>query len=203
MAYRVVKDFEDRVAEFAGSKYAIAVESGTAALFLSCVYCKVKDVWIPKHTYPSVPCSIIHAGGRVHWTDQEWSGTYELAPYGIFDGALRFRRGMYRGGLHCLSFHIKKLVPIGRGGMILTDDPVADRWFRLARFDGRSPVPLMEDNFTVLGYNMYMTPEQAAKGLQIFELTKNRVLSDLRTEEQGYPDLSQYAIYQSDRQDKA
>ncbi|SRR6266851_2358245 len=195
MAYKVVKDFEDRVAEFAGSKYAVAVESGTAALFLSCVYSKVKDVWIPKHTYPSVPCSIIHAGGRVHWTEQAWSGTYELAPYGIIDGALRFRRYMYRGGLHCLSFHIKKLISIGRGGMVLTDDAAADRWLRLARFDGRQPVPLSEDKFTMLGYNMYMSPDQAARGLQLFELTKDRILPDLRVEEQGYTDLSNYAIY--------
>jgi dTDP-4-amino-4,6-dideoxygalactose transaminase len=195
MPYKVVKDFEDRVAEFAGSKYAIAVESGTAAIFLSCVYRKVKDVFIPKHTYPSVPCSIIHAGGRVHWTDQVWSGTYELAPYGVIDGALRFSRGMYRGGLHCLSFHIKKLIPIGRGGMVLTDDAAADKWFRLARFDGRQPVPLLQDNFTVLGYNMYMTPEQAAKGLQIFEMVKNKNMPDLKVEEQGYPDLSRYPVY--------
>lgn len=203
MPYKVVKDFEERVADFAGSKYAVAVESGTAAIFLSCVYSKVKDVHIPKHTYPSVPCSIIHAGGRVHWTDQLWSGTYELAPYGITDGALRFCRGMYRGGLHCLSFHIKKLIPIGRGGMILTDDAEADKWFRLARFDGRQPVPLVQDNFTVLGYNMYMTPEQAAKGLQIFEMVKNKAMPDLKVEEQGYPDLSRYDVYNFPTSDNA
>src|SRR6266705_3496236 len=95
MPYRVVTDFESRVAEFAGAKHAVAVESGSAAIFLSCVYAKVRDVFIPKHTYPSVPCSIIHAGGRVHFTDQAWAGTYELAPYRIIDGALRFARAMY------------------------------------------------------------------------------------------------------------
>ena len=125
MPYKVVTDFENRIADFSGAKYAVAVESCTAAIFLSCFYKRVKDVFIPKRTYPSVPCSIIHAGGRVHFTDQAWSGTYELAPYGIVDGALRFRRDMYKGGLHCLSFHIKKLLPIGRGGMILTDDEQA------------------------------------------------------------------------------
>lgn len=195
MPYKVVEDFENRLAEFSGSKYAVAVESGTAAIFLSCVYSKVKDVWIPRHTYPSVPCSIIHAGGRVHWTDQAWSGTYELAPYRIVDGALRFRHGMYRGGLHCLSFHIKKLLPIGRGGMVLTDDPQADKWLRLARFDGRQPVPLNQDNFTMLGWNLYMEPSQAARGLQLFDMMKHKELSDLDCSDQGYPDLSQFPIY--------
>ena len=199
MPYKVVTDFENRVADFSGAKYAVAVESGTAAIFLSCFYKRVKDVFIPKRTYPSVPCSIIHAGGRVHFTDQAWSGTYELAPYGIVDGALRFRRDMYKGGLHCLSFHIKKLLPIGRGGMILTDDEQAAHWFRLARFDGRSPIPLEQDNFTMLGWNMYLSPDQAARGIQLFELTKNTTLADLKAEEQGYPDLSTYGIYTNQR----
>jgi dTDP-4-amino-4,6-dideoxygalactose transaminase len=199
MPYRVVQDFEQRIADFAGAKHAVAVESCTAALFLSCVYKKVQEVSIPKHTYPGVPCSIIHAGGRVKWTDDEWDGIYELAPYGIVDGALRFRRGMYEGGLHCLSFHIKKLLPIGRGGMILTDDHEAASWFRKARFDGRDPVPLAQDNFTMLGWNAYMTPDQAARGIQLFELTKDKALPDLRVEDQGYPDLSQYAIYTNQR----
>ena len=195
MPYRVVEDFEERVAAYAGAKHAVAVESCTAALFLSCVYRKVGDVFIPKRTYPGVPCSIIHARGRVNFTDQEWAGTYELAPWGIVDGALRFRRDMYHGGFHCLSFHIKKLLPMGRGGMILTDDEKARDWFRLARFDGRHPVPLKDDNFTMLGWNVYMTPDQAARGIQLFELIKNKSLADLSVEEQGYPDLSRYDCY--------
>jgi dTDP-4-amino-4,6-dideoxygalactose transaminase len=198
MPYKVVEDFEKRIAEFAGSKYAVAVESGTAAIFLSCVYKKVQEVEIPKNTYPSVPCSIIHAGGTVKFTDETWEGTYELKPYGIVDGALRFRRNMYTGGLHCLSFHIKKLLPIGRGGMILTDDAEAAEWFKLARFDGRHPVPLQQDSFSMLGWNMYLAPDQAARGIQLFELTKTQELPDLKVEEQGYPDLSKYAIYRSE-----
>jgi hypothetical protein len=50
---------------------------------------------------------------------------------------------------------------------------------------------------------MYMTPEQAAKGLQILELTKNKVLLDSKMEEQRYPDLSQYAIYNVSSSDNA
>jgi len=61
--YKSVAEFEEAIAHFAGAKYGVAVESGTAAIFLSCVYMGVGTVTIPKHTYPSVPCSIIHAGG--------------------------------------------------------------------------------------------------------------------------------------------
>lgn len=199
--YLVVSNFEERIAEWAGSKYAVAVESGTAAIFLSLQYTKSKIglsyVTIPKLTYPSVPCSIIHAGAKVQWTNETWSGVYELKPYGIIDGALRFKKGMYQGGLHCLSFHIKKHLPIGRGGMILTNDLDAYNWLKKARFDGRDPVPLSEDSFTMLGYNMYMTPSDAARGIQLFEVVRDRVFEDLKVEDQKYPDLSKFKIYET------
>lgn len=197
--YTVVHDFEERVAEWAGSRWAVAVESGTAAIFLSLMYRRdhggVGEVSIPKHTYPSVPCSIIHAGGTVKFTDEDWDGVYELKPLDIIDGALRFRKGMYQGGMHCLSFHIKKHLPIGRGGMILTDSARERDWLYRARFDGRGPVPLLEDDFTMLGWNMYMEPSQAARGIQLFEVIRNRDNPDLDVRSQGYPDLSKYTCY--------
>jgi dTDP-4-amino-4,6-dideoxygalactose transaminase len=45
---------------------------------------------------------------------------------------------MYEPGtLHTLSFHRRKHLAIGRGGMILTDDAEAAKWLRLARYDTR------------------------------------------------------------------
>ena len=195
--YKIVKEFEKTIADWSGSKYAVAVESGSAALFLSCVYKKVNEVEIPKYTYPSVPCSIIHAGGTIKFSDKKWSGIYELKPYGIIDGALRFKPKMYKGGLHCLSFHIKKHLPIGRGGMILTDDNNAYKWFKKARFDGRDEIPLQEGKLTMLGWNMYMTPEQAVRGLQLFSTINFQSLEDLDSTKQGYPDLSEFPIYEN------
>jgi dTDP-4-amino-4,6-dideoxygalactose transaminase len=196
LPYKVVAEFERAMAEYAGSKYAVAVESCSAAIFLSCLYRKVEEVEIPARTYPSVPCAIIHAGGRVRFSDELWQGMYELKPYQIWDGALRIRRGMYAGGLHCLSFHAKKLLPIGRGGMILTNNPQADQWLRLARFDGREETDLSRQaEFSMLGWNMYMQPEQAARGLLLFASLKHKYLLDLNVEAQGYPDLSRSKIY--------
>ena len=198
-AFNVVRDFENAIAEYAGSKYAVSVLSCSDAIFLSCLYKQVKEVIIPKYTYPSVPCGIINAGGKVKFTDEKWSGIYELKPYNIIDGALRFKRNMYvPGSLHCLSFHLKKLLPIGRGGMILTDNKDAYDWLIKARFDGRTEgVPMTEDNFTMLGFNMYMSPDAAARGLWLFDMIKNKDLPDMNFEEQGYPDLSKFPIYQS------
>lgn len=199
--YKIVDEFEKVIAEWAGSKYAVAVESGSAALFLCCEYKKVKEVEIPKFTYPSVPCSIIHAGGTVKFTDEKWSGVYELKPYGIIDGALRFQQGMYKGGLHCLSFHMKKHLPIGRGGMILTDSEEEYKYFKKARFDGRDELPLQDDELDQLGWNMYMTPPDAARGLMLFSTIRFKNLDDLPMELQGYPDLSKYEIYKTQTSD--
>lgn len=198
--YSIVIDFEETIAAYAGSRHAIAVESCTAAIFLSLMYRKkqngrIPEITIPNMTYPGVACSIIHAGGKINFDESGWKGEYMLSPLFIWDAALRFKRGMYHGGFQCLSFHIKKLLPIGRGGMILTDDIEADAWFRKARFDGRSPVPLQEDNFTMLGYNMYMSPDHAARGLQLFQVIENKELDDISVESQKYADLSKFKIY--------
>ena len=198
--YSVVDKFEKMIAKWSGARFGVAVESCSAALFLSCLYRGVKVVMIPKRTYPSVPCSIINAGGEVMFIDSAWEGIYELRPYNIIDGALRFKKGMYQGGskgLHCLSFHMKKHLPIGRGGMILTNDEEAYEWLKKARFDGRDEVPLGEDNLSMIGWNMYMTPEQAVRGIQLFSTIDQKGLEDLETDKQGYPDLSKYAIYKS------
>jgi dTDP-4-amino-4,6-dideoxygalactose transaminase len=135
---------------------------------------------------------VIHAGGAVRFTDDEWRGVYQLRPYPIIDGACRFRRGMYiPGTLHCLSFQYRKHLAIGRGGMILTDDAKAAEWFRLARFHGRHEVPLMQDAPAFAGWPFMFEPERAARGLTLLSLIRDD-LPDLSFE---YPDLSKFGIY--------
>ena len=193
--FEAVRNFEKDLAEYAGSKYAVTVESCTAAILLACAYLKVDEVLIPKRTYPSIPCSIIHAGGRVKFEDLDWKGIYQLKPYPIYDGAKRFRKGMYiPGSFHCLSFHAKKILPIGRGGAILTDDFAAYEWFKMASFDGRRPgVALADDRIEMVGWNCYMTPEQAARGHLLLSMTKD--FNEDQEENPPYPDLSAFGIY--------
>ena len=114
--FKVVSQFERRLASYSGSKHAVCVDSCTNALFLSLMYLNIKgeEVTIPCRTYPSVPNSIIHAGGRVIFKDVDWRGIYQLKPFPVIDGAKRFRANMYeKGTLHCLSFHIKKILGLG------------------------------------------------------------------------------------------
>jgi dTDP-4-amino-4,6-dideoxygalactose transaminase len=194
-AFDVVKSFENSVAKYTGCPHAVAVDSCSNALFLCCKYLEVKEVIIPANTYVSVPCSIIHSGGSVKFKpyNEVWRGIYYLEPYPIIDAAKRFTKNMYIPGTYmCLSFHGKKILNIGRGGMILTDDKQSAEWFRMARFDGRHEKPLNEDTFEILGWNYYMTPEQAARGLQLMMYLPEHN-EDMPVE--NYNDLSQYPIF--------
>jgi dTDP-4-amino-4,6-dideoxygalactose transaminase len=165
----VIREFEKTIAKHCGAKYGIAVESCTAALFLSCLYLKVKEVTLPKKTYFSVPMSVIHAGGTVKYKSKKWRGAYYLEPYPIVDSAMRFKKDMYvPGTFHCLSFHYAKHIPIGRGGMILTNNKDAVEWFQVMRNDGRREIPKELDHVKLMGWNFYMTPADAAQGLSLY-----------------------------------
>jgi len=196
-AYQVVRDFEKAIAEFTGAPFAVSIESCSAAIFLCCLYCKVKDIneaIIPKYTYPSVPSSIINVGGRVAFEDVDWQerGYYRLRNTIIIDSAKCLRRNMYiKNYLMCLSFHGKKILPIGRGGMILTNSRVAYEWFKIARFDGRHERTLDGDNLVMVGWNMYMTPEQAARGLELLQWLPDKNIAS----PDSYQDLSKYEFY--------
>ena len=186
----VIRQFERTIAKYCGAPYGITVESCSAALFLCCLYYKVKEVTIPKFTYFSVPCSVVMAGGTVKWTNEKWKGYYQLKNYPIIDSACRFKKNMYKKGFYfCLSFQYAKHLPIGRGGMILTDSKKARDWFRVTRADGRKEIPKEKDSVTLMGYNMYFTSPQAARGLDLFywRIYGKKDLPDI---EMSYIDLS-------------
>jgi dTDP-4-amino-4,6-dideoxygalactose transaminase len=56
--------------------------------------------------------------------------------------------------------------------MILTNNKESVEWFKMKRYEGRhNEVPYTEDEFGLIGYNMYMTPEDAARGLILMKHT--------------------------------
>ena len=196
--YEIVKMFEEEVALYTGAPFAVSVDSCTNALFLCCKYLNVGEITLPKRTYLSVPMSVIHSGGTVAFKDKGWSGVYPLMPYPIYDSAKRFTSKMYLHGTYmCLSFHIKKLLPLGKGGMILTDNYEAVKWFKKARYEGRGEVNYRDDNVDMLGWNMYMTPQQAAHGLALMQ-NYPEFVDDLG-EDQGYRDLTEFEVFKDCR----
>ncbi len=100
---------------------------------------------------------------------------------------------MYTGGSMCLSFHMKKTLAIGKGGMILTDNVALYEWAKKARYEGRSEKNYHEDEIEMLGWNMYMTPQQAAHGLALMQNYPEHV-EDLG-ENNGYKDLSKLPVF--------
>ena len=169
----IVNIFESKVSDFCGSKYAVAVDCCSNALFLILKYINKKEkIKIPSHTYVSVPMQILHAEYEYEFVEKEWSGVYKLEPFDVWDAAGRWTKNMYEGGFMALSFQIKKRLPIGRGGMILCNDYDAYKWFKKACYDGRDlGKNYMDDDIEMLGWHMYMTPEDAARGIIIMDNT--------------------------------
>jgi dTDP-4-amino-4,6-dideoxygalactose transaminase len=165
--------FEEKLAEYAGSKYAVCVDSCSNAMFLCLKYLNVSNtvITLPSNTYASTPMQCIHAGNKIRFVDKDWSGEYYLEPTPIVDGATRFRKNMYIGGsYYCVSFHHRKTLKIGKGGVILTDDKNFVDWCRPMIYDGRHKyVNHADDDYECIGYHMYMTPEEAATGLLLLE----------------------------------
>lgn len=196
--YKIVKMFEEEVADYTGAPYAVSVDSCTSALFLCCKYLEVTDVIIPSKTYLSVPQSIINSGGNVIFdpSTNDWRGIYQLKPYPIYDAAKRFTSGMYiPGTFMCLSFHIKKHLKIGKGGMILTDNKDAVDWFKESRYEGRSEKLYHEDDIKNIGWNMYMTPQEASHGLSLMQNIEWSY-PDL-DENNGYRDLRDFSLFKN------
>lgn len=199
--YQVTQTFEQELCNYTGAPYAVALNSGTAALMLSVQWCLQGipdgypiDVEIPRRTYVSVPCAIKHAGGEVTWRDERWRGAYKLDPLPVWDCARRFTSKMYGAGeFQCLSFATSKILGVEQGGAILHDSPEADVWFRRMRFDGRSEgVDPREDSFDLCGHHVIMLPSTAAELiLKLFHLP-------LHNEDLGYyeyPDLSKHPAW--------
>jgi dTDP-4-amino-4,6-dideoxygalactose transaminase len=87
------------------------------------------------------------------------------------------RIGRPRGQIACFSFHPRKVITTGEGGMLTTSDPECDRKFRLCRQHGMS-VPdtvrhgsqqVIFEDYLVIGFNYRMTDVQAAVGRKQLE----------------------------------
>lgn len=207
--YSITEEFEEKLAQYTGAKHAVALDNMSNALFLSLYYekhismkIKGKTVTCPARTYPSVPCEIIHAGLKVKFIPVEGktlTGAYNLGNTRVWDSALRFTGDMYIPDTHmCISFtgpykHFK----LSKGGAILTDDYRAYLWFKRARYSGRRECSYHEDNFDMLGWNFYMMPELAARGLLLMNQFYNLDGTKKHQEDLTlpYPDLSKFKIY--------
>jgi len=195
MSFQVVKEFEEKIAEFFGAPYAVAVDCCTHGLELCLRYKEIKKLIVPAQTYISVPLLAKKLNIDLEWKEESWKDYYYLGETNIIDAAVLWKEKSYiKETLMCLSFQFRKHLSLGRGGVILCDNLKDYEILKKMSYDGRVPdVPWASQNISIVGFHYYMTPETAKLGLEklqaaIEEQPKQWVLSD-------WPDLRKMEVF--------
>ena len=196
MNFQAVTEFENKIAEFFGAPYAIAVDSCTHGVELALRYTQVDHITVPKHTYLSIPFLANKLWIDLFWKDENWVDYYYLTDK-VIDAAVLWKPNSYIPGTFMgISFQYQKHLSLGKGGIILTDDEGAAIQLKKMSYDGRLPnIPWREQNINTIGYHYYMTPETAQLGLDklpkaIATTPKQWIISD-------WPDLTQMDIFKN------
>ena len=195
MSFDKIRELEDKIAEFYGSPYAVAVDCCTHAIELCLRYKEVKKFTVPPNTYPSIPNLAGKIGIEFEWKEEDWSDFYFLGGTNIVDAAILWKENSYiPNSFMCLSFQFQKHLSLGRGGMILTDDKEARDELKKMSYDGRLPdIPWRDQNISSMGYHYYMTPETASLGLEKLPKAIETEPKEWVLEE--WPDLSKMDVF--------
>jgi len=203
----IVVEFEKKIADYVGAKYACSVNSATNAIYLSLLN---KDVTVnlPSIIPPVVANAILTSGNYIEFIDNvNWVGNsyvlYEFSDYKIIDSAQKLKKNQFKKecnpqDLMIFSFYPTKPLGGSDGGMIVTDDYEKYKWFKKAVLNGST---YSDDSWgrdiSFPGYKMYMNSIQAKILLNNFKFfnKKMRVLKKLvntYNEEFGYNNTSQH-----------
>lgn len=196
--FNTVTEFENRIAEFFGAPYGVAVDSCTHGIELCLRFQKSERIWCPKRTYLSIPMLSRKLNIILDWSDWDWSDYYFITPV-IADAAVCWKQDGYninglKGHYMCLSFQYQKHLSLGRGGMILCPDKESADYLHKMAYDGRVPgTSWREQDIDTMGYHYYMTPDTAALGLSKLDVAiatepRKWVVTD-------WPDLTQMKIF--------
>ena len=201
----IVVEFENKIANYVGAKYACAVNSATSAIFLSLVNKNI-TVKLPSMIPPVVANAILTSGNRVEFIDDvDWVGDsyalYERKKYKIVDSAQKLERNQFQKecdsqDLMIFSFYPTKPLSGSDGGMIVTDDYEKYQWFKEAVLNGMSYANNnWERVISFPGYKMYMNSIQARILLNNFKnldkkMSSLKSLRDIYNRELGYENTS-------------
>ena len=195
MSFKVVNDFEQKIAHWYGSPYAVAVDCCTHGIELSLRHQNVLSITVPKRTYLSIPFLADKLGIELKWKEENWKDYYYIGDTNIIDAAVLWRKHSYiPETFMCLSFQFQKHLSLGRGGMILTDDKDARDELKRMSYDGRDPdIPWRDQDISTRGYHYYMTPETAELGLK--KLPKAIETKPRDWELEDWPDLRDMEVF--------
>ena len=137
--FQAIEEFERLIGEYTGAPYVISTDCCTHALeIVFRAQPPTMPISFPCRTYLSVPMTMHKLGIKYNLIDQTWRGEYQFYGTNVWDSARIFDSGMYKSGqIQCLSFGRTKPLEIGRGGCVLTDDPILAQKLSCMRYDGR------------------------------------------------------------------
>jgi dTDP-4-amino-4,6-dideoxygalactose transaminase len=198
MSFETIKIFEDQIANFFGSPYAVAVDCCTHGIELCLRYSPSYYIDVPKRTYISIPFLAKKLNLKLNWKDENWQDYYYITP-NIIDAAVLWKPNSYIPNTFMgVSFQYRKHLALGRGGIILTDNKKAATQLKKMSYDGRLPnVPWREQNISTVGYHYYMTPETAQLGLDKLPNAIKNKPHPWKIED--WPDLTQMDVFKSNK----
>ena len=213
-----VKEFENKVADHVGAKYAIAVTNCTAALHLALLSLGIStgdEVLVADYTFPATGHSVLYCGAKPIFVDVDLDtynidsdkieekitqSTKAIIPVHTFGQPAEMDKIMkiahdydlkvvedaacalgakYKnecagtiGDIGCYSFHARKGITTGEGGMVVTNDVnIAEKIRYLSVFGMKSAWDREKNQiFTIpefldIGYNYKMSDITAAIGV--------------------------------------
>lgn len=221
-----VKEFETKITDYLGVKYAVAVTNCTSALHLALLSIDIKEgdeVLVADFTFPATGHSVLYCGAKPIFVDVDLK-TYNINPelieekitdktkaiipvhtFGqpaemdaimeiaedynlkVVEDAACALGAKYKnkyagtiGDIGCFSFHARKGITTGEGGMVVTDNKnLVDKIRKLSVFgmisawDREKSDKLIIPEFAELGYNYKMSDITAAVGVaQLRKLDK-------------------------------
>jgi dTDP-4-amino-4,6-dideoxygalactose transaminase len=194
MSFVKVTEFENKVSEFFGAPYGIAVDCCTHGVELCLRYTNAKSMSSPNRTYLSIPFLSQKLNIDLIWKNYDWEDYYYVTDK-IIDAAVLWEKDSYiPNTFMCISFQFQKHLSLGRGGIILTDDKPSAIELKKMSYDGRLPdIPWREQNISSIGYHYYMAPEIAEIGLNKLDKAINTKPKKWSVNE--WPDLTKMDIF--------
>ena len=229
-----VKEFEDKIAEFTGAKYAVALNSCTSGQFIMSEIIGVDaddEVILPAFTWISTANSIEYYGGKPVFCDidihtfnidvnrieakvsRKTKAIYPVTLFGLTPDMSSIRTlagenslkivedcacglGAKMNDTHCglfgkggvLSFHPRKSITTGEGGMIITNNERVYHSARVLRdhgavkndYERHKGIRSFEmTEYPNLGHNLRMTDLQGAIGVARARVPEYEEVSDL------------------------
>src|SRR3989304_5533150 len=148
----ITKKFEEAISSYLHSKFAIATTSATTALHTAfhCMRVKGKNVLVSDFTFPATALAVLQAGGKPVLVD-------------VDKETMNVSRAIIEESLAdatCFSFHPRKIITTGEGGMITTNDKILSKKFRSFKKFGQR-----DTKFLDIGTNYKLSDINSAIGL--------------------------------------